>query len=156
MLLYPGSKFSSAREDTAIILGSAMGLYLGAWMSFQMGSIRGPPVSAPYSILWPTYEMLATSLLRTIIGLLTVVSCRAVAKPLGRLVIGSLLRLVKDNKPQHGSSNKEEENEHEMDANVKLGTKLFTYGLVGVDVMWLAPVIFRLLNIERPTFHTEI
>jgi sphingosine-1-phosphate phosphatase 1 len=145
MLLYPGSKFSSAREDTAVILGSAMGLYLGAWMSYQMGSIRGPPIKPPYSILWPSFEMLGTSLLRTVIGLVTVVATRALAKPLGRTVIRTVLLLVKDNVK-----------EEEIEANVKLGTKLFTYGLVGVDVTWLAPAVFRLLTIERPTFHTEI
>ena len=147
MLVYPGSKFSSAREDTAVILGSAMGLYLGAWMSYQMGSIRGPPMKPPYSILWPSFEMLGTSILRTVIGLVTVVATRALAKPLGRTVTRTLLLLVKE------SNNAKEE---EMEANVKLGTKLFTYGLVGVDVTWLAPAVFRLLTIERPTFHTEI
>ena len=101
----------------------------------------------PYSILWPSFEMLGTSILRTVIGLVTVVATRALAKPLGRTVTRTLLLLVKE------SNNAKEE---EMEANVKLGTKLFTYGLVGVDVTWLAPAVFRLLTIERPTFHTEI
>ena len=73
MLLYPGSKYSSAKEDTAVILGSAMGLQLGGWISYQMGSIRGPPIKPPYPILWPSYDMLGLSLLRTVIGLVTVV-----------------------------------------------------------------------------------
>ena len=57
-----------------------MGLQLGGWIGYQMGSIRGPPIKPPYSIIWPSYEMLGLSLLRTIIGLITVVATRAIAK----------------------------------------------------------------------------
>jgi sphingosine-1-phosphate phosphatase 1 len=150
MLVYPGSKFSSAKEDTAVILGSSMGLQLGGWIGYQMGSIRGPPIKPPYSIIWPSYEMLGLSLLRTIIGLITVVATRAIAKSVSyaamRTVVSTLRSKEKSAKEDAG----------DVELFVKLGTKLMTYAVIGIDVMCLAPAVFRLLNIERPTFHTEI
>ncbi|XP_057380849.1 sphingosine-1-phosphate phosphatase 2-like [Daphnia carinata] len=150
MLLYPGSKFSSAKEDTAVILGSSMGLQLGGWICFQMGSIRGPPIKPPYSIIWPSYEMLGLCLLRTIIGLITVVATRAIAKSLSyatmRRVVSTLRSRDKLTK----------EDAQDVELFVKLGSKLLTYAAIGIDVVCLAPAAFRFLNIERPTFHTEI
>ena len=148
MLLYPGSKFSSAREDTAVILGSASGIILGAWISYQLGSIRGPPVAPPYSVIWPSYEMLGVSLLRTIIGLITVVATRALAKSLAYAALRAGLAFQR--RQVDGREGED------VELSVKLGAKLITYAAVGVDVLWLAPAVFRLLNIERPTFHTEI
>ena len=39
---------------------------------------------------------------------------------------------------------------------IKLGYKMITYTAVGIVITWFAPSVFRLLNIERPSFHTEI
>ena len=150
MLLYPGSKYSSAKEDTAVILGSSMGLQLGAWISFQLGTIRGPPIKPPYSIIWPSYEMLGLSLLRTIIGLITVVATRAIFKSISYAFMKGIVSATR---------NKEKlvkEDVRDTEIFVKLGSKLITYAAIGIDVMYFAPAVFRLLNIERPTFHTEI
>lgn len=150
MLLYPGSKFSSAKEDTAVILGSSMGLQLGGWICFQLGSIRGPPIKPPYSIIWPSYEMLGLCLLRTIIGLITVVATRAIIKSISFTAMkGIVATLRSKDKPF-------KEDEQDVKLFIKLGTKLITYAAIGIDVVCFAPAVFRLLNIERPTFHTEI
>lgn len=150
MLLYPGSKFSSAKEDTAVILGSSLGLQLGSWISYQMGSIRGPPIKPPYSIIWPSYEMLGLSLLRTIIGLITVVATRAMVKSVSHAAMKGIVSTLRSkDKPV-------EEDARDVKLFIKLGTKLITYAAIGIDVMWFAPAVFRMLNIERPTYHTEI
>ena len=149
MLLYPGSKFSSAKEDTAVILGSSMGLQMGAWMSYQMGCIRGPPIKPPYSIIWPSYEMLGLSLLRTIIGLITVVATRAIIKSISYAAMKGIVSTLRKDKVA-------KEDVRDVELFIKLGTKLITYAAIGIDVMYFAPAVFRLLNIERPTFHTEI
>lgn len=150
MLVYPGSKFSSAKEDTAVILGSSMGLQLGGWISFQMGWIRGPPIKPPYSIIWPSYEMLGLSLLRTIIGLITVVATRAIAKSVSYAAMRGVVSTLR-NKDKLAK-----EDARDVELFVKLGVKLMTYAAIGIDVVCLAPAVFRFLNIERPTFHTEI
>lgn len=120
ILLYPGSKFSSAREDTAVILGSASGIQLGAWISYHLGTIRGPPVSPPYSVIWPSYEMLGLSLLRTVIGLITVVATRALAKSLAYAALRAGLAV------QRRESGREGE---DVELTVKLGAKLITYAV---------------------------
>lgn len=144
MLMYPGSKYSSAKEDTAIIMGSTFGLMFGSWMCYQMGSIRGPPLEPPYAIIWPSLEMWGLSLLRTVIGLVTVIATRAVMKPVSSRIMRSLLQSHK------GSNSKDDE------ASITIGSKLMCYALMGIDVICFAPALFRLLNIERPTFHTEV
>lgn len=152
MLLYPGSKFSSAKEDTAVILGSATGLYLGAWLNFQMGWIRGPPIPPPYPVLWPSYEMFGLTLLRTIIGLTVVVATRAVAKSLSYVIMKGIAVLLRKDRLKRAK----EGQVSDLELFVKLGSKLITYGAIGLNVMCLAPSVFRYLDIERLTFHTEI
>jgi len=144
MLIYPGSKFSSAREDTAIIVGSSFGLMIGSWMCYQMGSIRGPPMEPPYAIMWPSLNMWGLCLLRTIIGLITIVVTRVVMKPVSTTIMKSLLQPNKDIK-----SNGDE-------GFVIIAAKLLCYAFMGIDIIFFAPALFRLLNIERLTFHTEI
>jgi len=144
MLIYPGSKFSSAREDTAIIVGSSFGLMIGSWMCYQMGSIRGPPMEPPYAIMWPSLNMWGLCLLRTIIGLITIVVTRVVMKPVSTTIMKSLLQPNKDIK-----SNGDE-------GFVIIAAKLLCYAFIGIDIIFFAPALFRLLNIERLTFHTEI
>merc|ERR1719318_624992 len=51
---YPGSdKWTPARGDTTVVLGSYLGTQLGNWLNFQVGIIQGVPVPPPYPILWP-------------------------------------------------------------------------------------------------------
>lgn len=95
--------------------------------------------------------MLGLSLLRTVIGLAVVVATRALAKPLSKTVMkGLALLLSKDRKRV------KEGQVSDLELFVRLGSKLITYGLIGLNVMCLAPNVFRYLDIERPTFHTEI
>jgi len=145
MHFYPRTKFSSAREDTAIILGGTLGLLFGSWMCYQLGSIRGPPMEPPYEILWPSFEMLGRSILRTIIGLITVVLTRAVMKPTATVIMKSLVQLVKGNTSYV-----------KMGDVVTIGSKMICYTFVGFEVICVAPALFHLLNIERPTFYTEV
>lgn len=93
MLAYPSQpshRDSTAQEDTATILGSTAGLQLGSWMSYQLGSIRGPPMPPPHPILWPSFEMMGLMLLRTSIGLVALVATRALTKSLCYGLVGAL------------------------------------------------------------------
>lgn len=108
-----------------------------------MGHIHGPSTKPPYSILWPSHEMLALTLLRTIIGLVTGVVTKITMKYVSCAAFRGLVQMRKGK---------------EADATlfIKLSSKLFTYTTIGFHVNFLAPIIFRRLNIERPTFYTEI
>ncbi len=39
---------------------------------------------------------------------------------------------------------------------VRVGTKLVTYGAIGVTITWFSPAVFRLIGIERSTVYTEM
>lgn len=109
-----------------------------------MGFIRGPPLKPPYAVIWPSLEMLGLCLLRTIIGLATVIAIRAVMKPISSVIMKSLVQMYK------GTNSKDNE------GFIIIGAKLMCYALIGIDINCFVPVLFRLLNIERPTVHTEI
>lgn len=140
-LCYPsGDRWTPARGDTFVIMGSAIGLNLGHWMNYQLGIIRGPPPSSPpYVVMWPTLAMSLLALVRQILGLVLVVLSKSVAKKLVTFVQARL-----------------QLQQHKPGVITELFTKFFSYVVVGFTVTHIAPNIFRNLNIERPTFHTEI
>jgi len=74
-----------------VILGSAVGLLIGAWINFQAGIIRGPPVDPPYPVLWPSAGMLGLSFLRLVIGLALLGIVRTVVKSSVRSALVNIL-----------------------------------------------------------------
>ena len=89
---YPGSdKWTPARGESTVVLGSYLGTQLGNWLNFQVGIIQGVPVPPPYPILWPTFHQYGQTLLRVIIGGVIGVATRAVFKPVSYLTACYLL-----------------------------------------------------------------
>lgn len=142
-----GDRWTPARGDTVVILGSCVGLNTGAWMNYQLGIIHGPPLDPPYPVIWPSYGMLGMSFLRLVIGLSVVVATRAIVKSAAYATLRGLVG-SKD-KSYITSATKRE-------VIVELTYKFITYATVGFNVVYLAPVVFRYIGIERPTFHTEV
>jgi len=131
-----------------VILGSCVGMLGGAWTNFQLGIIRGPELDPPYAIIWPSYTMLGSSLLRLVIGLCIVVATRAIAKSVLYATLHSLILRHKEVSYLTKETTKE--------VLVELTYKYLSYIAIGFNVVYLAPAAFRFMNIERPTFHTEI
>ena len=80
------------RGDTVVILGSCAGLNMGAWMNYQLGIIRGPPLDPPYPVIWPSLGMLGLSFLRLSIGLVIVYSTKVILKSAASLILRGLIR----------------------------------------------------------------
>ncbi|CAL8140379.1 unnamed protein product [Orchesella dallaii] len=150
-LCYPsGDRWTPARGDTFVIVGSAVGMNLGGWLNYQMGILRGPPPSSPpYVVMWPTGNMILLALLRQCLGLVVVLLSKVMAKKLAHLCLMKVKSC--------GELEKQEDDDAmKPGMGTELFTKFLTYLLVGLSVTYASPNLFRGLGIERPTFHTEI
>jgi len=148
-LCYPtGDRWTPARGDTFVIVGSATGLLLGSWLNYQLGIIRGPPPSSPpYAVMWPTKHMVGLAVLRQLLGLVLVVLSKTIGKKL-MTTLQARLQLPEERLISIA--------EKKPGLITELFTKFFTYILVGFTVTHVATNLFRTLGIERPSFHTEI
>lgn len=41
-----------------MILSVTAGVHIGSWTNFQLGIMREPSTTPPYTILWPSFEMI--------------------------------------------------------------------------------------------------
>lgn len=145
-LCYPsGDRWTPARGDTFVILGSAVGLNLGGWMNYQLGIIRGPPAAnPPYPVIWPGSTMILQTVIRQCLGLILVIISKTTTKKL--IAYGRTKLQLKDERLGNNNTG----------ISTELVTKYFTYTVVGFTVTHIIPNVFRSLGIQRPMFHTEI
>uniref|UniRef100_T1ISK6 Phosphatidic acid phosphatase type 2/haloperoxidase domain-containing protein n=1 Tax=Strigamia maritima TaxID=126957 RepID=T1ISK6_STRMM len=145
VIFYPsGPIWTPARGDTTIILGVGAGCSFGSWLNYKLKIIHGPPIPPPYKILWPTYEMVGLTLLRSCIGILIVVGTRAFFKSISYILVCWIFRLDPKDK------------ENNQKTFVELSCKFITYAVIGFNVSYLSPAVFRFLTIERATMYTEV
>jgi len=152
VVLYPaGNTWTPARGDTVIICAVVLGIYSGAWMNYSKNLISAARTSPPYEIIWPTYEMWGQVLARSSIGLSSVLATRAIFKSLSYATVCALLRIN-----QQDVSMRRANVTQRQAVIVELSYKFMTYAAVGFDVIYTAPLVFRLIGIERPEFYTEV
>ncbi|XP_022900250.1 sphingosine-1-phosphate phosphatase 2-like [Onthophagus taurus] len=152
IIYYPNSgKWTPTRGDTTMILSVSVGVQSGAWFNYQTGIMTAAELSPPYAIMWPSYTMLGCIILRTILGISVVLGLRAIAKDFFYNCLCAMLRLDADelksteNTLENGRKN-----------FVELGSKYLMCSSIGFCILYVIPLVFRYLNIERPTFYTEI
>lgn len=129
------------------------GILVAAWLNYQLGSVQPPSITTtrPYSIIWPTYQMLGLMILRTVLGLCCVVATRALGKSIAYAFVCALLRRDKNEVKASESSL-----ENRDKIIVELSYKFFACSLIGFNTNWLLPNVFKMLGIGRPDFYTEI
>jgi len=152
ILFYPGSdRWTPARGDTTVVLGSYLGSHLGNWLNFQCGFLVGSPRPPPYPILWPTLAQYGLTIVRVVIGGIVGVATRAIFKPTSYLTVCTILQCDGETlkMQKHDIKNKKK-------LTVDLVCKLLTYTAIGFNVCFLAPALFRALGCERPAFYTEL
>ncbi len=141
VIFYPGSdRWTPARGDTTIIMGSYLGVHLGVWCNFHLGLLTGPPLPPPYPILWPTYEECVQSFLRMAVGTVILIATRAIAKQVtyytACLVMGEdpeeLKKLPNDIK-------------HVNKSRAYISTKLFPYISMAFNALFVVPVVFQVI-----------
>ncbi|XP_035910730.1 sphingosine-1-phosphate phosphatase 1-like [Anopheles stephensi] len=152
IVFYPDSgKWTPTRGDTALTVSVCAGIELGAWLHYHLGEFQQPAQPPPYAIIWPSYSMFGLLLLRTVLGLCCIVASRAFAKSISYAFVCFILGRDKNELRQS-----EDTLENKNKIIVELSYKLFTYGVIGFNTQYLLPSVFKLLNIGRPDFYTEI
>ncbi|XP_050077836.1 sphingosine-1-phosphate phosphatase 1-like [Anopheles maculipalpis] len=152
IVFYPDpGKWTPTRGDTALTVSVCAGIELGAWLHYHLGEFQQPAQPPPYEIIWPSYSMFGLLLLRTVLGLCCIVASRAFAKSISYAFVCFILGRDKNELRQ---SENTLENKNKI--IVELSYKLFTYGVIGFNTQYLLPSVFKLLNIGRPDFYTEI
>ncbi|XP_014251345.1 sphingosine-1-phosphate phosphatase 2-like [Cimex lectularius] len=149
---YPKTNiWTPTRQDTTMIISVCIGVHIGAWTNYQLGTMSEPKASPPYEIIWPSYEMIGLTLLRCALGFSCILATRAICKSASYATLCFFLRLnaneLKKTVHTTASSTKN---------TVELCYKFITYSSIGFNTLYLLPSVFSLLGIERPTFHTEI
>lgn len=134
-----------------MIVSVCVGVQIGAWLNFQTGSMTPSDLYPPYTVLWPSYGMVGVAVLRTILGFFFVLLTRQVAKKYSYTFLCALLRQDVDNMKKTENTI---QNKHKT--FVELSCKYITCVLVGFSILYMIPPLFRLLKIERLSFHTEI
>uniref|UniRef100_A0A182JYB0 Phosphatidic acid phosphatase type 2/haloperoxidase domain-containing protein n=1 Tax=Anopheles christyi TaxID=43041 RepID=A0A182JYB0_9DIPT len=152
IVFYPDSgKWTPTRGDTALTSSVCAGIEIGAWLHYHLGEFQQPAQPPPYEIIWPSYSMLGLLLLRTVLGLCCIVASRAFAKSISYAFVCFILGRDKNELRQS-----EDTLENKNKIIVELSYKWFTYGVIGFNTQYLLPSVFKLLNIGRPDFYTEI
>lgn len=156
LLLQPNERamwtsFKCCSGDTTMVVSVCIGVHIGAWTNYQLGVLSESPDSPPYAIIWPSYEMLGLSALRTVIGFCCIIATRALCKSASYATVCTLLHLNSQELQQSQNSI-----ENRQKITVELSYKFITYALLGFNTVYLLPNVFRLIGIERPTFYTEI
>lgn len=142
---YPSLKqWSTARGDTTIITGTVVGFSVGAYLSHGLGLLARPAEPPLYDIQFPNALGYLHVLVRTPIGILMFFACRYILKR-------SLLRVICS---LNGLDWRDPASK-KLKA-VELPYYYLSYFVLGVDIAFLSPVIFRLLNIERDYTYTEL
>lgn len=134
-----------------MVVSVCVGLLVGSWLNYQTGRMAISELHPPYTILWPSLIMLFYLFLRTIIGFVCVLLTRTIAKYFS---YNFLCALLKENVNDLRKSENSLHNKHKN--FVELGCKYVTCALIGFNTVYLLPHLFRVLQIERPTFDTEL
>lgn len=134
-----------------MIVSVCVGVHIGAWLNYQSGTMTHAELNPPYTILWPTFTKLFIALIRTIIGFLLVLLTRQIAKKYSYTILCAILKQDVDNMKK---SKNTLQNKHKM--FVELSCKYITCALIGFNILYSIPHLFRVLKLERPSFYTEI
>jgi sphingosine-1-phosphate phosphatase 1 len=142
---YPSLKqWSTARGDTAIIIGSVVGFSVGAYLNNNFGFLNKPDEPPLYEIRFPNAIGYVFGVVRTILGLVILLAIRQIAK----LSLFSFLCKINGLDPKSPDTKKEKK--------IELPYYYFSYFAIGVNVAFFSPYLFRLLNIERDYSYTEL
>lgn len=142
---YPSLKqWSTARGDTTIIIGTVVGFSVGAFLNNEFGLLERPAEPPLYDIQFPNALGYLHAIVRTPIGIGMFVACRYVLKR-------SLLRVI----CSLNSLDWRDPASKQLKC-VELPYYYLSYFVLGIDIAFLSPLVFRLLNIERDYTFTEL
>ncbi|KFM73456.1 Sphingosine-1-phosphate phosphatase 1, partial [Stegodyphus mimosarum] len=131
-IIYPKTeRWTPARGDTAVIMGTGTGFALGSWLNYRLGVIRGPALPPPYDIMWPDYRVFGLALLRAIIGISCIVATRAFFKSVSYAIFCFVMRVDSSDLKSR------------QKILVEIPSKFITYTAIGFVITYVAPFVFR-------------
>ena len=142
---YPTLKrWSTTRKDTVITMGTCMGFLMGSCLNHRIGLIHQPDTPPLYDINYPDALGWFNVFLRTALGMAVLLA----TKIFFMFFFKHFLCLV---------FNQDRTNPDTFRKKlIELPLYYFTYFLLGINVTFTSPYIFRLLGIERDYSFTEI
>jgi hypothetical protein len=125
-----------------------VGVELGTWLNYQIGYLNDNNVTLPLEYGINSYNSI---FFRTIVGL----AIAGLTEFIGKLVVYDSLCLYfkKDKQILKETANSVDNTEKNF---IDLSTKFVTYAVLGVNVVFFVPLIYKFLNIQRDSFYTEI
>lgn len=134
-----------------MIVSVCAGILTGSWGNYQLGNLVASAQPPPYAVIWPSWEMLGCTILRTILGFCGVLATRALGKSVSYAFVSAVL-----GERENELRNSEDSLNNKNKIIVELSYKYFTYGMIGINTTYVLPNVFHLLQINRPTYYTEI
>lgn len=142
---YPSlKKWSTARGDTTIIIGTVVGFSVGSFLNSRFGFLNRPDEPPLYDIHFPTAFGYILAVVRTVLGLLSLLATRQFFK-------SSVLRLLCFLNGMDSS-----DPACKQVKKIELPYYYITYFFIGLNTSFMSPFMFRLLNIERDYSFTEL
>ncbi|XP_012252458.2 sphingosine-1-phosphate phosphatase 2-like isoform X2 [Athalia rosae] len=152
VVYYPSSdRWTPTRGDTAMVVSVTTGVHVGAWLNYRTGVMSTPLLPPPYNIIWPSYPMLGSAVLRTILGFCCIIATKAFFKFFSYATMSAILKV--NSKELMRSQNCLENRNKVL---VELVYKYITCFMIGLNAVYLLPNVFSMIGIERPTFYTEL
>jgi len=137
-------RWSTARGDTTLIVGTATGVMLGYWLSNQLGLITAVPQTELYPMSGWTWPGVGIAFLRILLGGALLVFVRQAVKSLSLTVTCAILGKDKNDELTRQS------------LAVELPTKFISYISIALACIVIAPQIFVKIGIDRPSFFIEM
>lgn len=137
-------KWSTTRGDTAIVIGTVIGFSLGASLNNYIGLLNKPDKPPLYDIRYPDAFGFFTVFVRTFLGMTILLATRQLVKPFWKYILCKLFCV--NSKDIEGMRKK----------RIEIPHYYLTYLILGFNVTFSSPYIFRLLNIERDYEYTEL
>jgi len=142
---YPSLRqWSTARGDTTIIISVVVGFSIGSRFGYLLGFVEKPDFPPLYDINFPTTLGYMLLILRTFIGLVMLVLTRHLNKEF-------LLRFLCW---WHKLNPKDPEAKRQK--KIELPYYYVTYLMIGINVAFTSPFVFRYFGIARDYTYTEL
>ena len=142
---YPSlKKWSTARGDTTIIIGTVVGFSVGSFLNSKFGFLNRPEDPPLYEINFPNMIGYLFGVVRTIIGLISLLATRQFFK----LSVLRFLCYINGMDFEDPACKREQK--------IELPYNYITYFFIGLNTSFVSPFLFRMLNIERDYSYTEL
>jgi len=142
---YPKVKrWSTTRSDTSIVIGCVVGFSIGASLNNYIGLLNKPDKPPLYDIRYPDAFGWTVVVFRTILGMAILVANRQILKPVWKRILCAVF--FQDR----------EDIECLRKKRIEIPLSYLTYLILGFNVTFSSPYLFRMLNIERDYSYTEL